>query len=440
MATKTKSDIEFSEIDLMSEIQGSLLKLATDKKNKDASVNREAESDIQYPTGFLPLDYKNGHRVKVNLSNGSVGEYDSIGILDGTLDMFIGRSGCGKSTITYQIGGNIIRPFANGLMFIDLLEGGMLEERGCQLTGFNKDEFHSRVKIRNAGISIESVYSRIKAIHDVKVENEDRFRYDTGIIDSRGRPVTKFVPTVYIIDSIPLLMSAKISEEEQLSGQMSTTATAKQLAMLFRRINQLIKEANIIVLAVNHITQKIEINSFKHTKAQTAYLKPDETLPGGVTPLYLSNMVFRLDDGDKLTSDKEFGVDGAHVIVSNVKSRAGVSGLSSAVDLVLNYSIGFDPDLSLYMMLKNADKVNGAGAYMYFGERDDKKFSQKQFKKKLIEDPEFLEIFINECYNHLYAELSYMEEITKTANSATTNSIMDRICKMNVVTIPATVA
>lgn len=423
-----KNDIiEANSNELMLEIQNAL------SKTKDSSVNRKAESDIQYPTGFLPLDYKNGHRVTVIGADGNKYTYDSIGILDGTLNMFIGRSGCGKSTMTYQVGAEIIRPFDHGLMFIDLLEGGMLEDRGCALTRFTKEEFRSRVKIRNAGITIESVYLQIKAIHDVKVMNEDKFRYDTGLIDSAGRPITKFQPTVYIIDSIPLLTSAKISEEEQLSGQMSTTATAKQLAQLFRRCNQLIKEANIIILVVNHITQKIEINSFSHTKAQTAFLKQDETLPGGVTPLYLSNNVFRLDDGAKLTSDKEFGIDGIHVIVSNVKSRAGMSGASSAVDLIFNYSVGFDPDLSLYMMLKNAGRVNGAGAYLYFGDRDDKKFSQKQFKNKLATDEEFLHIFSDECFKYLYNELTHLEEITSVQFSSTTSSIMNRVRQMNLV-------
>ena len=423
---KNDINIIIEENELMSEIESVL------SKTKDSSVNRRAENDIQYPTGFLSLDYKNGHRVNVTLKDGSQATYDSIGILDGTLNMFIGRSGCGKSTMTYQTGANIIKPFENGLMFIDLLEGGMMEDRGCVLTGFSKEEFHSRVKVRNAGITIESVYLQIKAIHDVKVANEDKFRYDTGLVDSYGRPITKFQPTVYIIDSIPLLTSAKLSEEEQLSGQMSTTATAKQLAQLFRRCNQLIKEANIIILAVNHITQKVEINAFKHTKSQTAFLKPDETLPGGVTPLYLANMVFRLDDGDKLTSDKEFGIDGIHVIVSNVKSRAGMSGMSSAVDLIFNYATGFDQDLSLYMMLKNAGKVKGAGAYLYLADRDDKKFSQKQFKHKLFSDQDFLNIFIEECYNHLYNELSHMEEVIKMQASPTTNSIMDRVRQMNI--------
>lgn len=422
----SKSNVLTNNADeLMLEIQDSLA------KTKNMSVMRTAESDVMYSTGFLSLDYKNGYRRTVKLSDGRIVKYDSVGILDGTSNMFIGRSGCGKSTFVYQIGANIIRNFDHGLMFIDLLEGGMLDERGSALTGFSREQYKAKVKVRNSGITIESVYLQIKAIHDVKLANEDKFRYDTGMVDDYGQPITKFQPTVYIIDSIPLLVSAKLSEEEQLSGQMSTTATAKALAQLFRRCNQLIKEANIIILSVNHITQKVEINAFKHTKSQTAFLKQDETIPGGVTPLYLANNVFRIDDSDKLTADKEFGIDGAHVIISNVKSRAGASGMSSAVDLVFNYKTGFDPDLSLYMMLKNAGRVKGAGAYLYFGERDDKKFSQKQFKNKLITDPEFLSIFETECVTYLYNELSYLEEASKLQSSTATTSIMDKIRQMN---------
>lgn len=424
MAKAKENNINETD-DLLTQVQNAL------SKTNDSSVKRKAEFDVQYPTGFLHLDYKNGQRINVTLADGSEMTYDSYGIVDGTSNMFIGRSGCGKSTLVYQIGANIIRMFKHGLMFVDLLEGGMMAKRTELLTGFTPEECDRRIKVRNAGITIESVYLQIKAIHDIKVANEERFRYDTGLLDSRGRPITKFQPTVYIIDSIPLLTSAKISEEEQLSGQMSTTATAKQLAQLFRRCNQLLKEANIILLAVNHITQKVEINAFKHTKSQTMYLKQDETIPGGVTPLYLANMVFRLDDGDKLTSDKEFGIDGCHVIVSNVKSRAGISGMNSAVDLVFNYNTGFDADLSLYMMLKNAGKVNGAGAYLYFADRDDMKFSQKQFKAKLFKDEEFLNVFANECFDFLKNELDMIEELSAMKSSSTTSMVINKLRGFN---------
>ena len=204
----TKYDNFDSTDELMLEIQSTLA------KSKDSSVNRMAESDVLYSTGFLPLDYKNGYRKNMVLPNGQTVKYDIAGILDGTSNMFIGRSGCGKSTLVYQIAANIIRNFDHGLMFVDLLEGGMLEERGIALTGLSRDEYFSKVKIRNSGITIESVYLQIKAIHDVKIANEEKFRYDTGMVDSFGRPITKFQPTVYVIDSIPLLTSAKLSEEE----------------------------------------------------------------------------------------------------------------------------------------------------------------------------------------------------------------------------------
>lgn len=401
------------------------------EKTKDFSMINDAEFDVQYPTGFLSFDYRAcGKKIKVNCSDGNTFSYDSIGIVDGSLNMFIGRSGCGKSTFVVQTASNIVRPFENGLIFADFTEAGMMKDRFESLSGFTPEEFTNKVKIRNSGINIENVYKRIKVIHDIKLSNTDKYRYDTGVYDTYGNKIYKFQPTVYIIDSIPNLTTEKIAEEDDMSGQMSTTANAKALAQLYRRITQICKEANIILMAINHITEKIEPNAFIHTKAKLPYLKQNESLPGGTTPPYLST-VFRLDDGSKITSDKEFGIEGCYVSVSNVKSRAGMSGAVSAVDLVFNYVIGFDPDLSLFIMLKNAGKVNGAGAYLYFGDRNDHKFSQKNFKEKLATDPELLDIFVNEAFNYLRGELDIYEKLKSASVSKSTSLIMDRIKNMN---------
>lgn len=400
-------------------------------KTKDFSMINDAEFDVQYPTGFLSFDYKAcGKRIKVNGPDGTTACYDSLGIVDGSLNMFIGRSGCGKSTFVVQTASNIIRPFNNGIIFADFTEAGMMKDRFESLSGFTPDEFNRKVKIRNAGINIENVYKRIKVIHDIKLSNPDKYRCDTGVCDTYGNKIFKFQPSVYIIDSIPNLTTEKISEEDDMSGQMSTTANAKALAQLYRRITQICKEANIIVMAINHITEKIETNTFVHTKAKLPYLKQNESLPGGVTPPYLST-VFRLDDGNKITSDKEFGIEGCYVSVSNVKSRAGMSGAASAADLIFNYAIGFDPDLSLYIMLKNAGRVNGAGAYLYFGDRSDHKFSQKNFKEKLMSDPELLEIFVTEAFTYLRNELDTYERLKAMSSSKSTSLIMERIKNMN---------
>jgi RecA/RadA recombinase len=402
-------------------------------KTKDYSMNNDAEFDVQYPTGFLPFDYKGcGRIINVTFPDGRKAQYDSIGIVDGAMYMIIGRSGCGKSTYAIQISANIIRRFTNGLMFVDVTEAtGMMKDRLCDLTRFSDDEFAKRVKFRNAGITIENVYRRIKVIRDVKVNNPDKYKYDTGLLDCFGNPIYKFQPTIYLVDSIPYFTTEKIADEEEMSGQMSVTANAKALAQFYRRTAQVCKEANIIFIAVNHINEKVE-TGIVHTKSKTQFLKQNETLPGGNAPIY-SSTIFRMDDGTKLTSDKDFGINGCIVSISNVKSRSGISGGESATDLVFNYVTGFDPELTLYLMLKNAGRVNGAGAYLYLGDRSDMKFSQKNFKTKLATETEFADVFVEEVINYLRGELQEIERLKSLPMSQTTNLIMDKIKALNTI-------
>lgn len=402
-------------------------------KTKDYSMNNDAEFDVQYPTGFLPFDYKGcGRIINVTFPDGRKAQYDSIGLVDGAMYVIIGRSGCGKSTYAIQISANIIRRFTNGLMFVDVTEAtGMMKDRLCDLTGFSDDEFVKRVKFRNAGITIENVYKRIKIIRDVKVNNPDKYKYDTGLLDCFGNPIYKFQPTIYLIDSIPYFTTEKIADEEEMSGQMSVAANSKALAQFYKRTAQVCKEANIIFIAINHINEKIE-TGIVHTKAKTQFLKQNETLPGGNAPIY-SSTIFRMDDGTKLTSDKDFGINGCIVSISNVKSRSGISGGESATDLVFNYVTGFDPELTLYLMLKNAGRVNGAGAYLYLGDRSDMKFSQKNFKTKLATETEFADVFVEEVINYLRGELQEIERLKSLPMSQTTNLIMDKIKALNTI-------
>lgn len=393
------------------------------------ALKNSAEFDVQYPTGFFSLDYKNGQRINGIDKNGNRFSYDSIGIVDGSINMFIGRSGCGKSTFVKQIAANIVRPFSHGFIFEDSVEGGIVSVRNEILTGFTSEEIKHRLKLRNAGVTINNTYAQIKAIHDTKIQQESKYRYNTGLLDTSGNEIWKFQPTVYIIDSIAMLTTDVLSEEEELSGQMSTTATAKALAQFFRRITPLIKEANIILLCINHITQKIEINPFAKTKSQNIWLREGEALPGGVTPLYLANNIFRMDDGNKLTQDKDFGIDGCHVIVSLIKSRTAVSGLSSAVDLIFNYDTGFDPDLSMYMMLKEYGLISGSGAYFHIA-NSDIKFMQKQLKEKLNTDDEFATEFATACMNVFRNIFDDQEKILKT-NKVKANNLLSNMIRQN---------
>ena len=70
-------------------------------------------------------------------------------------------------------------------------------------------------------------------------------------------------------------MPENVSEEEELSGQMSATSIARVNNSIIKRLAGPLERGNIILIAINHITQKIEINAFAKTQAAINYLKQD---------------------------------------------------------------------------------------------------------------------------------------------------------------------
>ncbi len=396
--------------------------LNKDKKH-DARMD-EAVADVGYPTGFLGFDFMNGIVVHVNNPEKKMKySYNSLGIVDGSANTIIGRSGCGKSTLIVQMGANIIRKYKTSSMFHDDVEGGMVESRIQTLAKMNAAEFKSRYIYRNTGITAENFYQRIKMIHDIKLNNRDKYEYDTGLFDSFGNRIFKFEPTIYILDSIAMLMPDKITEEEELSGQMSATGAAKTNTRIFKQIVPLLKSANIILLVVNHILDDVQINPFAKSQSQVSYLKQGERLPGGKAAIYLANNMIRLDD-TKLKPDKGYNIYGSIVNLSLVKSRTNKSGLS--IPLVYNYDYGYDPELSLFELLKQYDKIGGSGVSQTIGNCT-VKFSQKTFKEKLHSSPELQQEFVRIAYEILETFLSgketneYKEEDVFDINSMILN-------------------
>ena len=397
-------------------------------KSKDPAMSRESTMEVCYPTGFLNFDFMNGAIVKVNGRDGRSFNYYSACIPDGSLVIGIGRSGCGKTTAFVQMAANIIRPFDNGCIFHDDIEGGITYQRRKVLTGFTDEELENKYIIRNSGITAENFYARIKMIYDLKMENYDEYVYDTGYVDTIGNKIFKLQPTVYILDSLALLMPGQFTKEEQLSGQMSATAAAKTNSMSFKRIIPMLKEANIILFVINHITTKIEINPMMHTKGQLSFLKQGEELPGGRTVNYLANVFMRFDDNSKLKESEGFGITGNLVDITLVKSRNSRAG--QVATMVFNQSNGFDPELSLFVMLKNCNRIKGAGAYLYIDDHDDVKFSQKNFKDKLMESPELQQYFTDAVSEELMKiPMDVISDAPQTYSA--TSGILAKINSMN---------
>ena len=357
-------------------------------KTKDPRME-EAVADVLYPTGFLPFDFLNGYRVHVKSETEDFW-YNSVGIVDGSSTTVCGRSGAGKTTVALQMAANIVRPFPEATIFFDDIEGGSNATRRELLTHFTPEEAEQRIIYRNTAVSAENFYKRIASIYEIKMNNRADFEYDTGKLDSQGNKIYKLIPTVYILDSLAMLTPEKLTEEEELSGQMSTTATAKTNTAVFKRIVPKLKAANIILFTINHINDKIEVNAFTHTKSQVSFLKPGETLPGGKAALYLANNLIRVDDGAKLKETDGLGINGKIVDFEIIKSRTNAAGRS--VPMVFDFTNGFDDILSLFMFLKSTGAII-TGATCYLRGHEDVKFRQRDFKNKLFNDPEFAKAF-----------------------------------------------
>ena len=391
-------------------------------KSKDFGAKETAKFDVMYSTGFLAIDYLNGTVVHVK-GNDRDFSYNSCGIVDGSTNTIIGRSGSGKSTLLMQICGNIVRPFiekdmSTGL-FIDDIEGSLPYARKEFLLGLTEEQISEYTVIRNSGITAENLYKRIKAIADEKINNEKEYTYDTGYYDIHGNRVFKMIPTVYVVDSLPMLLPENLSDEDDLAGSMAASSIAKTNTMVFKQISQLCKKANIIFFTINHILEEIQMG-FIPKAAQISGLKQGERLPGGRAAIYLANNMLRVDDTNTLKPDKDYGIDGSIISMTLVKSRTNAT--KKSIPLIFNKTEGrFDEILSLFHLLKTEGVFSGAGAYQYLDDAPDAKFSQRNFKDVLAKSPELQKAFAKACYKILSTYLSETKAVEADVSEVSSN-------------------
>jgi hypothetical protein len=168
------------------------------------------------------------------------------------------------------------------------------------------------------------------------------------------------------------------------------SAIAKANTNVFKRIMSPIENANIIVMLVNHLTQKIEIGPVK-SKAQVNYLKQDESIPGGRAVTYLTNTLTKLETGAKLDPDKELGIKGFYLTGILAKSRNTEAG--TTFKMVFEQKKGINNLLTNFVNLKDFGRITGAGRSYKLDTCPDIKFSMKEFQNKYYSNPELKEAF-----------------------------------------------
>ena len=82
-------------------------------------------------------------------------------------------------------------------------------------------------------------------------------------------------------------------------------------------------------------------------------------------------------------------------------------------------------------MLKNAKRIGGAGAHLYIGDRSDIKFSQRNFKEKLRENPELYQIFIREAMELLKSDIDKADSANDIRNANNYSIAADILSQLN---------
>lgn len=375
--------------------------LAESLRLNDASRGKKADgyfdcnaSVISYSTGFPVLDYYLGYKVNVFDHDGNyVDSYPSVGITAGSYCLFIGKPSTSKTATAVKVAANIVRPFDNGMIIHFDLEQAMNYSRIQALTKLPMNDMRDgKYILRQEKTTLEDMKSTIMRLYQEKTQNPDKFKYKTGKLNEFGDEIELFEPTVIILDSIATITmsleggDAKTLEKlEEISTQTDRMRLTGEIGRFFNEILPYLREANIILIAINQIKTNPGMGIVK-SPAEILYLKQDEALPGGKTPQFLAHILIKfIAVGSEKYDDEDDGFSGFKVRMDIIKSRVSAAG--KFVNLIYDKNSGVDMVRSTVDYLKELGFVGGNKNGYYFLDDKENKFTLKNMPEDFRNNP-----------------------------------------------------
>jgi len=319
-----------------------------------------------YATGIDVIDFMNGRS--------ETGGNFSIGLSGGKEAYFCGASGSGKTTAAIQAGLAIIEPFPEeGVMFIFDAEKGTTHQRVAALLAIEYEEYvqkyeETRVIIRNSGTTLDGLFALVKEIYRMKLEECGVVFTTPGKTDKVGEEGVKksvkgcapalegLPPTVVVVDSLAILTEMAAAETDSAGSDMDAPREAKALNRKWKMFVQMLYDANIVLICVNHISKGIRNPQRAQVDVRTLkFLKEDEVLPGGKNPAFMADFLVRMEQGGDLSPDEpaDMGVQGFICKVRLCKSRSQASG--HTLNIVFDQYRGLVNHLSNVLLLKDCE-------------------------------------------------------------------------------------
>lgn len=176
------------------------------RENDQDNLFEQSNSLVPYKTGLDLLDYRLGYKlVAKDMDENIIGNHDAIGVVGGSFITLIGKSGTAKTAMACKMAANIVKPYKNGLVIHFDLEGAMTLTRYRNLTNLTNKELNEHIILKSDRTYLENITDTIMAITQEKAKHKKDYTYTTEFKNEFGEKMDLYVPTVFVIDSIPQL-------------------------------------------------------------------------------------------------------------------------------------------------------------------------------------------------------------------------------------------
>lgn len=371
---------------------------AGDKKG----LFRSNDTFVNYSTGLLPLDYANGFWLTVARSDGTIERIPITGIIGGTFVSIIGPTGSGKSTLADQIGYSIIKDFEDGMLFHIDCELTNLKERMVQITC--NDPADDRIRLKKEFIYIEDTMDMFNQVCEIKEKGGDLYKYEVHNRTYDGKPFKHYIPTVFVIDSLPSFNSRENRTDKDLGTNMDAARAAKDVGRFYTNCMGRMMKYNITIITVNHIVPKVNPDPYNQAPKGMMMLKQNEQVNRGYAAQYYSQNCFRTDMiRSNMYKPDEVGFSGCKGTIQIAKTKTAFVG--STIDVCFAGEMGFDPIYTNFEYAKSIGLIDGRNPYLYMSGLSEFKFSRKDFRHKFLGEPAFRNAYLDGMMPHLEALL-----------------------------------
>lgn len=334
MATKKKVsplEEELANADLMTIISGG----GTSKV-----FSKNTLVDYSYPTGITIFDYAFGYEVIVKDENEQfIKKRTCLGLQAGSFNVLTGRTQSFKTTIGCQMIANIAYANNGNIVHYDA-EQRLVLQRVKTLTKLPDSWFsgdYPRYSLRSGAIGFDTLQNDIAEIYENKMRHKNLLLKDTGEVDHENKPIKLMPPTIVFLDSLQDVIQKEydindkkwVEDSKELRGNMYGAQSAKTIRGLLTDILPMIKESNIILIAIAHKTSNMSPNPFTGVKKQFQYGNNDERISGGSAVEFNASAVINLSGIVKDDSRYHVSTDGFEgntVLFEPTKSSTNESG------------------------------------------------------------------------------------------------------------------